>query len=178
MSRGVCGLRKSLGSLSADEGDCVPTQWGVWPQVSQHWCPQAVGRGQLLVLMNQYSRYQQQYSHGRMVLSMAATSVCVPRKGHNCSLSLWETLQRLASGSIPDFYQITALDLGPSAHEFCVCPVRVKSFVSPSPVGLSKLSPTDLQSQMFWGLVFPVQDPWAGEPNVGLRTLTSMEKSL
>ena len=54
---------------------------------------------------------------------------------------------------------------------FCTCPLRVES-IFPSPVGLLKLSPTGLQSQMFWGLYFPVLDPHAGESVVGLQTLT------
>lgn len=39
-----------------------------------------------------------------------------------------------------------------------------------SPKGLGEISPTDLQSQMLWGLNFLVQDPQAEEPNVGLKT--------
>ena len=53
MSRGGCGLRKSLGSLSADGWGCVPTQLVVWLVASQHWSLQAVGWGQVLVLMIQ-----------------------------------------------------------------------------------------------------------------------------
>ena len=36
VSRGVCGLRKSLGSLSVDGWGCVFTFLVVWPEVSQH----------------------------------------------------------------------------------------------------------------------------------------------
>lgn len=53
VSRGSCGLRKSLGCLSGDEWGCVPTQIDVWPEASQHWSVQAVGWGQVLVLMTQ-----------------------------------------------------------------------------------------------------------------------------
>ena len=49
MSGGGYGLRKSLGSLSADGWGCVPTLFVVWPEVSQHWSLQAVGWGQVLV---------------------------------------------------------------------------------------------------------------------------------
>ena len=52
MSRGGCELRKSLGSLSADGWGCVPTQLVVWLELSQHWYLQAVGWGQVLVLMS------------------------------------------------------------------------------------------------------------------------------
>lgn len=54
MSRGGCGLRKPLGSLSAAGWGCVPTQLVVWPVASQHWSLQAVGWGQILVLMIQH----------------------------------------------------------------------------------------------------------------------------
>ena len=50
MFRGSSWLRKSLGSLSADGWGCVPVQL-VWPKASQHWSVQAVGWGQVLVLM-------------------------------------------------------------------------------------------------------------------------------
>ena len=58
-SRGDCGLRKSLGSLSADGWGCVPAQLVVWPEASQHWSLQAVGWSQVLVLMIQYVSHQE-----------------------------------------------------------------------------------------------------------------------
>ena len=42
--------------------------------------------------------------------------------------------------------------------------------LAPSPMGLPKLKPADLQSQILWGYAFPVQGPQAGEPDLGLRT--------
>ena len=45
VSRGGCGLRKTLGSLSAYGWGCVPTQLVVWPAASQHWCLQTIGWG-------------------------------------------------------------------------------------------------------------------------------------
>ena len=44
--------------------------------------------------------------------------------------------------------------------------------VSPSPVELLQSSPSGLQSQMLWGLLLPMPDPSAGEPNVRLRALS------
>ena len=41
--RGGCGLRKTIGSLSADGWGCVPTQLVVWPEMSQHYCLLTVG---------------------------------------------------------------------------------------------------------------------------------------
>lgn len=53
MSRGSCGLRKSLGSLSSDGWGCVPTLLVVLPEASYYWTLQVVGWGQVLVLMTQ-----------------------------------------------------------------------------------------------------------------------------
>ena len=39
-----------------------------------------------------------------------------------------------------------------------------------SPKGLGEINPTDLQSQMLWGLSFLVQDPQAEEPKLRLKT--------
>ena len=55
--------------------------------------------------------------------------------------------------------------------DFCARPLRVES-LSHSLLALPKGSPTGLQSQMSWGLIFPVQNPWAGKSNVGLGLLT------
>ena len=52
----------------------------------------------------------------------------------------------------------------------CV-PIKSEVSISPYPLGLWKLSLTGLQSQILWGLVFPVQDPQAGEANMGLESL-------
>ena len=49
MSRSGCEPRKTLGSLSVDMWDCVPTLLVVYPEASQHWSLQAVGWGQVLV---------------------------------------------------------------------------------------------------------------------------------
>lgn len=44
MSRSGCGLRKSLGSLSAAGWGCVPALLVVWPEASQHWNLQLLRR--------------------------------------------------------------------------------------------------------------------------------------
>ena len=51
VSRGHCGLRKSLDSPSAGVWGCVPTQIALWPEASQHLRLQAVKRVQVLVLI-------------------------------------------------------------------------------------------------------------------------------
>ena len=46
---GGCELSITLGSLSADEWDCVPLLLVVQPEAFQHWSLQAVGQGWVLV---------------------------------------------------------------------------------------------------------------------------------
>ena len=55
---------------------------------------------------------------------------------------------------------------------YFVFPVKSEVSVSLSPVRLWQLSSAGPQSQMLWGLIFLVLDPWAREPDVGLRTLS------
>ena len=57
-------------------------------------------------------------------------------------------------------------------------PFKSEVSISPSPVGLLKLSPTGLQGQMPWGLVFLVPDPQAGEPDIALITVTLVGEPL
>ena len=60
----------------------------------------------------------------------------------------------------------------PSDHLVLCRPFLLLPSVFPS------ISPAGLQSQMLWGLMFPVQGPWAGEPEVKLRPLTPVGESL
>ena len=55
---------------------------------------------------------------------------------------------------------------------YFVFPVKSEVSVSLSPVKLWQLSSAGLQSQMLWGLIFLVLDPWAREPDRGLRVLS------
>ena len=48
---------------------------------------------------------------------------------------------------------------GPEACEILCVPFKNGLYISHSPLGLLKVSPTGLQSQTFWGFIFPVQDP-------------------
>ena len=101
---------------------------------------------------------------------MAAASIYVPSGSPSCLLPLLEAPQDQQVGLTKAPFKLL-LPLVSEHVRFCVCPLRVES-VSHSPLALLKIIPTDLQSQMFWGLVFLVQEPWAGESNVGLRPLT------
>lgn len=68
-------------------------------------------------------------------------------------------------GSDPSFFQTSASVLGLGACKIlCYTLLRAGS--------LSPTGPAGLQSQTLWVLIFPVQDPQAGESDVGLRSLT------
>ena len=73
--------------------------------------------------------------------------------------------------SDPGFSQIPASSPRPGTCKILCAPFKGRVSIAHSPLGLPKVSPTGLQSQRFWELIFPAQDPQAGEPNVGLRPL-------
>ena len=75
---------------------------------------------------------------------------------------------RSASGSDPESFQITASFLGPGMYEILCGPFKSGVSISHSPLTLPKVRPDGFQSQTFWGLIFMVQNPQAGEPSVGL----------
>ena len=77
---------------------------------------------------------------------------------------------RPAGRPSPGSYQITPFALGSRACEILCAPFESEVSIYPSPQGLIQLSPAGFQSQMLWGLIFPVLDPQAGELDMGLRT--------
>ena len=100
---------------------------------------------------------------------MAATRICVPRVTPVASMSLWETLQDQQVGLTQAPFTLLLLPQDSEHVRFCVHPLRVES-ISPSPVALLKVSSAGFQSQILWGLVFLVLDPWARGPDLGLRS--------
>ena len=66
---------------------------------------------------------------------------------------------RSASGSDPGSFQITVSALGLGVCEILCAPFKSGVCISYSPLALLKVSFTGLQSQVFWELIFPVQDP-------------------
>ena len=97
-----------------------------------------------------------------------------PSKSQLLSASL-QGFPRSASGSDPGFFFKVLPLFWDSEHvRFCTHPVRVEFLIYSLPT-LPNFSPAGLQSQTFWGLIFLVQDPWAGKPNVELRLLAPWE---
>ena len=89
MSRGSCGLRKSLGSLSVDAWSCVLALLVGWPEVSQHWSLQAVRWGLVLVP----KCWLQETSCQCILPDTSASSVVVPTVSHSHPPPPQETLE-------------------------------------------------------------------------------------
>ena len=101
---------------------------------------------------------------------MSASSVCVPWVSPSCScLSSLGGSLRSASKSDPGSFHISTSALSLRVCEIFYASFKSRSSVSHSSLRFPKASPFGLQSQTFWGLIFPEQEPWAGEPNVRLR---------
>ena len=106
---------------------------------------------------------------------MAAIRVFVPGVSCSCLLPLWRTP---AGSSGTGSYQSTAFAQGSRPCEISCSPFNSEISIPPIPVGLPKLSPSGLQNQMLWGLIFLIQEPWAYEPDMVLRTLIPMGEAL
>ena len=68
--------------------------------------------------------------------------------------------------------------LGPGVLENLCAPSKSGVSVSPTPVEFPRSDPTGLQSQILWGLLLPLPDPQAREPDVGLITFTPVGELL
>ena len=103
---------------------------------------------------------------------IAAASIFVPRRCPNCFLSLQEALQDQQGGLTQASFKVLPLCKDSEHVRFLCAPFKSRVLFSYSPLALPYASPAGLQSLAFRGLITPVQDPQAGEPNAGLRPLT------
>ena len=94
-----------------------------------------------------------------------------PRGVPSCILPLWEDLQDQKVGLTQTPFKLLPLHWD-SACEILCAPFKDRVSASYIPPALPNISPVDFQSQMFWRLISPMQDPWAEEPDMGLRPLT------
>ena len=78
---------------------------------------------------------------------------------------------RSASVSDPASFQTTASALGLRACEILCVPFKSGVSVPYSHLALPNVKPTGFQSQVFWGLVFPIRDLQAGEPDMRIGPL-------
>ena len=95
---------------------------------------------------------------------------------------LWDSSTRsYPSGICPKINQLISflydpgalqvLELGHGESWVCIQALHKGSFDFPQPTGSPGYKPTNSQSQTLWGLFFPVQVFWAGEPDVELESL-------
>ena len=142
---------------------CVPAMLVVWPEAFQHWSLQAVGWGQVLASDDCI----QDSSHQWILPSTSATSVLAHTVSHSCLLLPGETLQDqqvvLVQAAIqsPLFFPS-----GPGVDKTLCASSKSGVSVFPSPVEFLWSSSAGLQSQMLWGLLFPMLGPQTGEPDV------------
>ena len=159
MSGGGCGLRKSLGSLSADGWGCVPALLVVWPEASQHWSLQAVGWGQALVPRSQARRLPPARVHindhssvcqppAFMILERATAAPCLPRRPSKTSREVWPRL--LWSHCFCPQSQCTQ-DLVYALQEWSLC--------FPQSCGAPTVKPPWPSKPNALGLLLPVPDP-------------------
>lgn len=87
---------------------------------------------------------------------MTAASVSVSRESPSHLLLLWESLQEHKFGSESGSFQIIASALELGVHGILLVSFKRRIYFCSSLV-LPYPSPTDLHSQAFWGLIFPVQ---------------------
>ena len=96
--------------------------------------------------------------------------VCVPRRVPSCLLIVQKALQDQLV-SLTRLLSNICICTGTQGMWDFLATLRVAS-VSYRLFTLLFSCPTGLQSQIFWGLIFLIQDLWAGEPDIGLRLLT------
>ena len=99
-----------------------------------------------------------------------AASICIPRPSSSCLLPLGGSP---GSAGGPDLgsCRMTTSVLILELERLYVRFFQSGISVSHSPPAFPNVSPTSLQSQVFWGLIFPAQEPRAREPSVWLRPL-------
>ena len=152
-SRGGCGLRTSLWSLSVAEWDCILTLSAVG--LNNHSTDPTVcwlGPGLGAYVLSKTWDFR------CILLEMCATTFYVPREPQ-LSLTSLRYPPRIAGRSGPDYYGVTAVVLEPSVYKIlCACS-RIGVSVSPSPMECLHSSPDGLQSQMVWGLCLMMPDP-------------------
>ena len=137
-----------LGLLSSDG----------WARIFPEW-PPSVQFTLILILQN--------FGPNALPAKQATVTTCLPRRSFKICRQVWPRL--LCS---------LCFTLRPRAHKSLCAPFKSGVFVFPSPVELLCTSPNGPQCRMFWGLLLPMPDPQAWEPDVGRRTLTPVGESL
>lgn len=128
---------------------CVPAQLAAWPEVSQHWCGQAGGRG----LRGRIKKWRlpAPVSWLNKLPEMPATSVFYPWMSSTWLLPRREALRDQQVGLTKAPLELLLLHCVPERLRFFVHPLRME-FISHSPLALLNVRPAGLQGQTLWGL--------------------------
>ena len=81
-------------------------------------------------------------------------------------------------GLTQGFFKVLPAMLELEMCEILCEPFKNRDSVSYSSPALLYTSRAGVQNQIFWGLIFPVLDPQAGDPDVGLGPLASWGEPL
>ena len=108
---------------------------------------------------------------------MSATSVCVLRVSSSCLLPLWVVLQDQQVGLTQAPFILLLLPWVPEHVRFCVHSLRVESQF-PTALWLSQNNSLWSSKPNVLGAHLPDTGPSAGEPDIGLRSLTPWGESL
>ena len=133
--------------------------WGIPIPVPTGWWIVQVACANKLEGWFQNHTCQHQYPCGRMSSPKGLSQCLWPESKHQLPPASPGVSPRSAGGSNLGSFQITAFALDFGAHEMLCASLKGEVSISYSPLTLLKVSPAGLQCQMFWGLVFPVQDP-------------------
>ena len=147
----------------------VPTLSVVWPGAFWHWSLNAVVWGQVSVPKQQPLGEQTRYALGLY---------------HQCPSPYSELqLTPTSPGRHPWGRQVNSVPGAQWSHCFALVPSAHETLCAPSKSGVSvplvlwnscSQAPLAFKSQM---LLFPMSDPQAGEPDMGLRTLNRVGES-
>ena len=112
-----------------------------------------------------------------MFPNMSAADYYIPRV-NNSYLHLSRDSPSPAGRSCLGSCQIIPFVQVPDVCDILYMLFKCEISIFPSPLGLLKLSRSDLQSPACWGFVFLEQNRQAGQSHIGLRTLTSVGELL
>ena len=128
VSRGNCGLRKFLGSLSANNWDRVPALLVIWPE--------AFGVYKLLNRVRSWCQNVKLQEISWIRPDTLATNVLIPRLSFSPHPQphLPGTPSRPTNTSGPGAWEVTGFALGLSAYKNLCGPSKSEVSVSPSPV--------------------------------------------
>ena len=163
VSRGGSELKKSLDSLSADWWGCISPIW-LFGLNHPALAPTNCWVGPELGVNDLSQMSASSESSCRWILPKISTTLSIPQsKLQLCPSYVPRRLPRPAGKSGPGSYEVTALAINTGTHEILCTPFKSEASFSPVLWNPCNLSPTGLQSQIIWGLLFLTPNPQVAE---------------